>query len=186
MIFNRVLFPAPLCPIMPILSPLSILKDISFNAKTLSETEVNGIKWYPCHSGGEFRKWYGNHSIIVNWQNNGEAIRKFGFEKGRIRSAVRNQDFYFKDGLTWSKISSGKFAARWRPSGFLFDDTGRCGFADSQTIQLTLGLFCSKLTLMASSSKAFLKSNVQLATSSTPTTNVCLLFLVYLNIKSKK
>ena len=42
--------------------------NISFNAKTLSETEVNGIKWYPCHSGGEFRKWYGNHSIIVNWQ----------------------------------------------------------------------------------------------------------------------
>ncbi|MCD4775937.1 MAG: BREX-1 system adenine-specific DNA-methyltransferase PglX, partial [Candidatus Aegiribacteria sp.] len=122
--------------------------NISFNTKTLSETEVNGIKWYPCHSGGEFRKWYGNHSIIVNWQNNGEAIRKFGFEKGRIRSAVRNQDFYFQDGLTWSKISSGKFAARWRPSGFLFDDTGRCGFADSQTIQLTLGLFCSKLTNM--------------------------------------
>ena len=121
---------------------------ISFNAKTLSETEVNGIKWYPCHSGGEFRKWYGNHSIIINWQNNGEAIRKFGLAKGRIRSAVRNQEFYFKEGLTWSKISSGKFAARWRPPGFLFDDTGRCGFADSVTIQLTLGLFCSKLTHM--------------------------------------
>ncbi|HJH30947.1 MAG TPA: BREX-1 system adenine-specific DNA-methyltransferase PglX [Methanosarcinaceae archaeon] len=122
--------------------------NMSFNTKTLSESEVNGIKWYPCHSGGEFRKWYGNHSIIVNWQNNGEAIKKFGFEEGRIRSAVRNQNFYFQDGLTWSKISLGKFAARWRPSGFLFDDTGRCGFTDLQTIQLTLGLFCSKLTNM--------------------------------------
>lgn len=101
-------------------------------------------KWYPCHSGGSFRKWYGNHEVVVNWQDDGRAVRTFGASEGRIRSAVRNENFYFREGLTWSKISSGRFDARYRPKGFLFDDTGRSGFAESRDIEVScLGLFCS-------------------------------------------
>jgi len=123
--------------------------NISFSTSDNNETELNGIKWYPCHSGGEYRKWYGNHDVIVNWYKNGKEIRIFGINKGRQKSAVRNDSFYFKQGITWSKISSGRFAARWRPSGFLFDDTGRCGFSSdySQTM-LALGIFCSSLSNM--------------------------------------
>ncbi len=121
--------------------------NIDFSIKDNSETENSQIKWYPCNSGGEYRKWYGNHETIVNWKNNGQEIRNFGLESGKIRSAVRNDSFYFKRGLTWSKISSGKFAARCVPTGFLFDDTGRCGFSDDEQILLfTLGLFCSSLS----------------------------------------
>jgi type II restriction/modification system DNA methylase subunit YeeA len=120
---------------------------LSFNTVATNETENNRYKWYPCHSGGEFRKWYGNHSIVVNWENNGAAIRKFGLDSGKQRSAVRNENYYFKHGITWSKISSGKFAARWRPDGFMFDDTGRCGFAESiENAHMALCLFCSKLS----------------------------------------
>src|SRR5262249_19585330 len=50
-------------------------------------------------------------------------------------------------GITWSKVSSGSFAARWRPSGFIFDDTGRCGFSDDRdTLLGGLGMFCSSVT----------------------------------------
>ena len=80
-------------------------------------------------------------SVVVNWEMNGKSIKKL---QG---SAVRNEDFYFREGLTWSKISSGSFAARHRPIGFLFDDTGRCGFApESHQINHALLLFCSKLS----------------------------------------
>jgi len=120
---------------------------IGFSTSGIKETETNGLKWYPCHSGGDFRKWFGNHSVVANWQDNGQEIRNFGRGTGRIKSAVRNQTFYFKSGITWSKISSGKFAARWRPAGFLFDDTGRCGFSnDNNYIRQALGLFCSSLS----------------------------------------
>lgn len=101
-------------------------------------------KWYPCHSGGSYRKWYGNHEVVVNWEDNGREIRRFGEDEGRVRSAIRNETFYFKPGITWSKISSGRFDARLRPSGFLFDDTGRSGFASSREIEKAcLGMFCS-------------------------------------------
>jgi len=123
------------------------LNKCSFLTLTCEETMGNGLKWYPCHSGGEFRKWYGNHSIVINWKENGKEIRCFGQHEGKIRSAVRNETYHFRKGITWSKISSGRFAARWRPVGFMFDDTGRCGFSNSsESIQLSLGLFCSTLS----------------------------------------
>ena len=123
--------------------------NISFSTSDNNETVLNGIRWYPCHSGGEYRKWYGNHDVIVNWYKNGEEIRVFGIDKGRQKSAVRNDSFYFKQGITWSKISSGRFAARLRPSGYLFDDTGRSGFSsDCVLTMLALGIFCSSLSNM--------------------------------------
>lgn len=110
-------------------------------SKNASDAKNSDSKWFPCHSGGEFRKWYGNHSIVINWKNDGIAIRSF---KG---SAIRNNSFYFKEGITWSKISSGQFAARYRPSGFIFDDTGRSGFSKSKENNLiALSIFCSKLS----------------------------------------
>lgn len=121
--------------------------NISFNTRTNIETINNGIKWYPCHSGGEFRKWFGNHEIVINWLNDGKDIRNFRFPNGKVRSAVRNESFYFKNGVTWSKISSGKFAARMRPEGFIFDDTGRCGFAADNKIALSaLAVMCSVIS----------------------------------------
>jgi type II restriction/modification system DNA methylase subunit YeeA len=101
-------------------------------------------KWRPCHSGGEFRKWFGNHEVIINWENDGSGIKSFGLESGRVKSAVRNEEYYLRDGITWSKVSSGIFAVRYRPPGFMFDDTGRCGFADREDEYLgALGMFCS-------------------------------------------
>jgi type II restriction/modification system DNA methylase subunit YeeA len=101
-------------------------------------------KWLPCHSGGSYRKWYGNHEVVVNWEDGGREVRRFGADEGRIRSAIRNETFYFKPGITWSKISSGRFDARLRLPGFLFDDTGRSGFASSRELEMAcLGMFCS-------------------------------------------
>lgn len=117
------------------------------DAKNAADASVSGSRWFPCHSGGAYRKWYGNHSIVVDWGNNGLRIKRFGSETGSIRSAVRNEDFYYREGITWSKISSGTFAARFRPTGFLFDDTGRCGFAaESTAIYKALAIFCSRLS----------------------------------------
>ncbi|EAM5976027.1 BREX-1 system adenine-specific DNA-methyltransferase PglX, partial [Salmonella enterica subsp. enterica serovar Typhimurium] len=101
-------------------------------------------KWFPCSSGGEYRKWYGNNEIVVNWENNGYEIRNFKFENGKTRSAVRNDEYYFREGITWSKISQGNFCVRYRPKGFVFDDTGRCGFSNNKNELLyAAGLMCT-------------------------------------------
>ncbi len=101
---------------------------IAFNCRSNEESKTLDEVWYPCHSGGQFRRWYGNHEIVVNWHKDGEEIRNFKHPDGRLKSRPQNTHFFFKKGITWTKLSSTYFAARYRPEGFVFDDTGRSAF----------------------------------------------------------
>lgn len=84
------------------------------------EAVESGARWFPYNKGGEFRKWWGNQEHLVNWENDGKAIRSFGLETGgRVRSAVRNVDYYFRKSVSWSNVSSGAPAFRKYPSGFI-------------------------------------------------------------------
>lgn len=121
---------------------------IGFDYHSVQETENGKHKWFPCNSGGTYRKWYGNNEVVVNWEKNGEEIKNFKAENGKLRSRPQNTHYYFREGLTWTKISSGRFAVRYKDSGFIFDDTGRSAFTDDITLtKLLVGLFCSKLAL---------------------------------------
>jgi hypothetical protein len=81
-------------------------------------------KWFPFNKGGDFRKWYGNHDYVVNWENDGEAIRGYVDANGRQMSRPQNVPFYFEPSVSWSKISSSAFSARFFPQGFIFADAG--------------------------------------------------------------
>lgn len=86
-------------------------------------------KWFPHSKGGEFRKWYGNNEYVLNWENNGELLRNIlKNKKSEITPVLRNVNYFFKEGLTWSSISSGSFAARYRGNKFTFDSKGPSGF----------------------------------------------------------
>ena len=113
------------------------LLDVAFACN--SSQEIANRKWVPCNSGGTFRKWYGNNEIIIFWKNNGEAIKQF---RG---SAIRNEDEYFKSGLTYNKISSGKFACREKEAGFIFDDTGRAIVCDREKKDIVQALLSSSV-----------------------------------------
>lgn len=124
--------------------PLTI---IGFNYKSIEETKNNKHKWFPCNSGGGYRKWYGNNEMIVYWFNDGEQIRNFKTSVGKLKSATRNTKYYFREGITWTKLSSGKFAVRYKEPGYIFDDTGRSAFPNNQSENmLVLGLLCSKVS----------------------------------------
>jgi type II restriction/modification system DNA methylase subunit YeeA len=123
------------------------LNNIAFDCKSIQECQKRDEKWYPCNSGGGFRKWFGNNEVLVNWQYNGLELKNFRNDNGRLRSRPQNTRFYFKPGITWTKLSSSSFAARFRESCFVFDDTGRSAFpANSEYIKPILGLLCSKLS----------------------------------------
>ena len=42
----------------------------------MSKTEAidSGLKWFPLNKGGEYRKWYGNNTYVVNYYNDGEEL----------------------------------------------------------------------------------------------------------------
>jgi type II restriction/modification system DNA methylase subunit YeeA len=120
--------------------------DIGFGKKNRKDAMASDKKWFPCSSGGSFRKWYGNHETVVNWSNDGHEIRTFAAPDGRLKASPRSLNYYFREGFTWGKISSGKFSPRYLPEGFIFDDTGQSAFPNQNEIgpYLLTSLACSK------------------------------------------
>lgn len=122
------------------------IKNIGFGVKDVNETEYLDYKWYPCNSGGEYRKWYTNNEYVVDWRHNGEDIKSYRNFNGKLASRPQNVHYYFKEGLTWNKLSSAKFSIKYKPVGFIFDDTSRSLFMkDSILMKYILGFMCSKV-----------------------------------------
>ena len=87
------------------------------------DTKIISAKWYPINKGGEYRKWYGNREYVINWEKDGFEIRNYKDENGKLLSRPQNTQYNFLQALTWSKIASSNFSARFcEGGGFLFDD----------------------------------------------------------------
>ena len=127
-------------------SEVSINK-IKFDANTCADSKMSGAKWFPYNKGGDFRKWYGNNDFIVNWENDGNEIRHFVDERGKLRSRPQNTDTYFHESITWSKISSGSIAFRYKPFGHVYDVAGTSVFAAHDILMHLIG-FCNSSSAM--------------------------------------
>lgn len=119
---------------------------IMFHAKSCEEAKESGKKWFPYNKGGEFRKWYGNNDFVVNWENDGYEIKHFADEKGKIRSYTRNPQYYFRECLSWSLVSSSVAAFRYKPNGNIFDVAGMSCFSDENLLYL-LSLCNTKIAM---------------------------------------
>lgn len=105
----------------------------------------SGLKWFPYNKGGGFKKWYGNNEYLVNWENDGFEICNFRDDKGKQKSRPQNMEWFFKQGLSWCKITSSSFSMRFIPQGFLFDVAGCTLFVDEKDIYYVLGYMNSKV-----------------------------------------
>lgn len=114
--------------------------------------EINNIdinkKWIHHTKGGTFRKWYGNNEYLVNWENNGKAIKE------QENSVIRNSQYYFKEGFSWSDVSN-KPAFRWQDSSFIPNARGPMlhgnniellGYLNTKLSSVFLGFFNPTLT----------------------------------------
>lgn len=113
---------------------------IGFGCANSQSAIDSKARWFPCNKGGEFRRWFGNNYLVVDWEFDGKRIKA---QKG---SYIRNPQFYFKRGMTWSTISSGKLSMRYSPSGFLFETKGSMCFPlDEKNFSYLLGLLNSNV-----------------------------------------
>lgn len=99
-----------------------------------------GDKWIALISGGEKRKWYGNHFKVVLWENNGLLI------KNHASSVIRNESYYFKSNLDWSRISTDFFGVRLNESYFIFDTNSGCVFSEEDDLIYLSGFLNSKVS----------------------------------------
>jgi hypothetical protein len=102
-----------------------------------------GKKWIPYAKGGPYNKWFGNIWLTVNWENNGSNVRNYG----AIGTAVRNEKYYFKKGITNSLVSVKGISARFLPVGHIFDIGAPSVFIDEDkaSVEYCLGFVNSKL-----------------------------------------
>lgn len=128
-----------------------IIENIGFNCKNAHVAKESMKKWFPYNKGGNFRRWYGNREYVVNWENDGFAIKNFRDKKGTVRSRPQNVSYYFQEAITWSDITSATFSGRYSESGFIFDVKGSSGFPSKQNLLFILGF------LNSSTSQKFIK-----------------------------
>ena len=89
--------------------------------------------WFAYNKGGNYRKWCGNNEYVIDWKNNGERLRSAPNAHGF------NGEYAFQSAISWSSISSGKPAFRFKPNGYMFDAAGYSMFAEPNCMKLICG-----------------------------------------------
>ena len=113
--------------------------NISVSSSSIESSIDSGKRWFPYNKGGDFKKWYGNRELVVNWKCAGRDIAAAGM------TSFRGKDFYFKEGLTWTIFGYDNFAVRYTPIGAIFDIGGTSTFPPHNLLYYILGFLNSKV-----------------------------------------
>lgn len=98
-------------------------------------------KYTPHNKGGEYRKWYGNRDVVLKY--NSAALSAMEKNAGFRHDG---KDYYFKEHIGWSKVTSGVSSFRLFESGFTFDSAGLGLFPKGdEDIYTTLAFLNSKI-----------------------------------------
>ena len=95
--------------------------------------------WVFYIKGGLFRKWYGNIELLVDW-----SPRAIDFYKSNPTSNLLAEKYRFKEGITYTELTSGVNSFRYLPPVAIFDKKGPC-IVDVQNNDYCLGFFNSKV-----------------------------------------
>lgn len=97
--------------------------------------QSSGKKWFPMNKGGSFRRWFGNFDWVINYENDGLEIKQYASNiYGCSSRTIQNTAFYFKEGITWSALTSGRFSVRYTPAGAIFGSGGYCAFPSMENL----------------------------------------------------
>ncbi len=114
--------------------------NLGFGMSNADEARQSLKKWFPYNKGGEFCKWYGNDDYVVNWENNGKELKDYE------KSVIRNEQYFFRSGITWSAISSSNFGVRIKNNGSILGGGSNTIFAKNKEELYLLGFLTTKIT----------------------------------------
>ena len=66
--------------------------NIGFGFDSTEFAKLSEYRWFPCNSGGDFRKWSFNNEIVVDWLNDGEKLKKGSLynEIAHLKNRIKN------------------------------------------------------------------------------------------------
>jgi len=95
--------------------------------------------WIP-YARGAGEKFYGEIDCVVKWKNEGKEIKEFE------KSVVRNESYYFSEGLSWSIIASSVWLEmRIFPEDTIFSVNTLGGFPVDSEYRLPLLAFLNSM-----------------------------------------
>ncbi|MFH1953080.1 MAG: BREX-1 system adenine-specific DNA-methyltransferase PglX, partial [Pseudomonadota bacterium] len=68
-------------------------------------------KWFIHTKGGGFRRWYGNCEDLLLYSNDGGELRAFP------KASLTGKENYFKENISWGRITSDRVSFRYTPAG---------------------------------------------------------------------
>ncbi|HAT2164887.1 BREX-1 system adenine-specific DNA-methyltransferase PglX [Proteus mirabilis] len=112
-----------------------------YSANSKEDVWNQGKKWIPYNKGGEARKWYGNLDYVINFDES--SYRKLKQSGNKCPS----EEFYFRESITWSDVTSGDFSARYYPKGGVFSSVGNSIYEKSVSLHEILVSLISKASI---------------------------------------
>jgi hypothetical protein len=107
------------------------------------------FEWIFYAKGGNYRKWYGNNTLVVDWSNEAQK-----FYKNNSTSNMLKDKFLFRRGITWTATTTKDFSGRLLEAKGAFDKKGPSlfpknedklnyylGFLNSKSANFILSLF---------------------------------------------
>lgn len=88
-------------------------------------------KWQLYVKGGDYRRWYGNQEVVVDWSDEAKA-------EYESHGGLYNQKYARKNGICWTLITSAKTAFRIKPATAHYDSGAPTIFNSDFTIDLEL------------------------------------------------
>lgn len=113
-----------------------IFSKIKLDSESVEDALKSRRKWFPYNKGGAYRKWFGNITLVIKYDTeNRELLKNTG-------NQCASEECYFKEGMTWTDLTSSNLGARFLPKGNIFDIAGHCAYAvvDDGHL-LALGMF---------------------------------------------
>jgi hypothetical protein len=92
-------------------------------------------KWVIFNKGGDSRRWYGHLDHVLAYDRSSHALLK---ESG---NRCPSEEYYFRECLTWSDVTTGQFAPRYMPAGSVLSTVGNSIYGS----KMPLGEICCAL-----------------------------------------
>ena len=98
----------------------------SFNSNNIETLHATPNKRYiPYNKGGSYRKWFGNIEYLIKFDKSSYDYLL------TVGNHLPSRELYFKESITWSKVTSGGLSMRYVTCGSAFDVAGCSIFAQT-------------------------------------------------------
>jgi len=112
-----------------------------WEVKRDSDVGKKNLKWVTYTKGGPPVKWYGNLETCVDWSR---EARDF-YRRDHV-ARITEQQYWYKEGITFSLVGIQFFAARHCPPGCIFDMGGPNIIPDTIDLYTAIGIMNTRLS----------------------------------------